>query len=173
MQGFAIVVITILCSVFYGILHDQVTVRICIEYFTIGHPPVFDTDSPTLLALGWGVIATWWMGLILGVPLAITARGGSRTKRTALSLVRPLAILLAAMGLLALLAGIIGAALARTGAVFLLEPLASRVPEEVHVSYLGVLWAHSASYLVGFLGAVVLMVLVWRSRKSSLQEADA
>ena len=24
---------------------------------------MFHTDSPTLLALGWGVIATWWVGL--------------------------------------------------------------------------------------------------------------
>ena len=49
-----IVLLCIAAAVVYGILHDQVTARVCVEYFTIGHPPVFNTDSPTLLALGWG-----------------------------------------------------------------------------------------------------------------------
>ncbi len=39
-------------------LHDHVTVRICVEYFTVFHPPVFATDSTTRLGLGWEVIAT-------------------------------------------------------------------------------------------------------------------
>ena len=48
--------------------------------FTIGHPPVFATDDPTLLGLGWGVIASWWVGLLLGIPLALVARAGGRSK---------------------------------------------------------------------------------------------
>jgi len=35
----------ILAAVFYGILHDQITARICVEYFTIGHPIVFGTET--------------------------------------------------------------------------------------------------------------------------------
>ena len=31
----------ILSAIFYGVLHDQVTARVCVEYFTIGHPPIF------------------------------------------------------------------------------------------------------------------------------------
>jgi hypothetical protein len=58
-HGIAIVVLCIASAVIYGILHDQVTARFCVEYFTVGHPPVFDTTSPTLLGVGWGVIATW------------------------------------------------------------------------------------------------------------------
>jgi hypothetical protein len=59
MEFIKIVLLSILAAVSYGICHDQVTARICIEYFTIGHAPVFRTTSPTLLALGWGVIASW------------------------------------------------------------------------------------------------------------------
>jgi hypothetical protein len=33
--------------VVYGIVHDQVTARVCVEYFTVGHPPVFQTNSDT------------------------------------------------------------------------------------------------------------------------------
>jgi hypothetical protein len=67
METVKIVLLCILSAIIFGILHDQVTARACVEYFTIGHPPIFDTDSPTLLAFGWGIIATWWVGLILGI----------------------------------------------------------------------------------------------------------
>jgi hypothetical protein len=94
MQFFFIVVLCVLAAVTYGILHDQVTARVCVEYFTIGHPPIFGTDDPTLLALGWGVLATWWVGVMLGVPLAVVARLGKRPKRSAVSMVRPLVVLM-------------------------------------------------------------------------------
>lgn len=164
MQYLAIIILCVVSAIVYGIVHDQVTARVCVEYFTIGHPPVFDTDSPTLLALGWGVIATWWVGVLVGVPLAVAARVGGRPKRTAGSLVRPIGMLLAVMGCCALIAGIVGYFLARSGAVVLLEPLASRVPKESRAAFLADLWAHSASYLAGFVGGIVLIVLTWRSR---------
>jgi hypothetical protein len=47
-----IVALCIVAAVVYGIVHDQVTARICLEYFTEFHPPVFLTSSPTLLGLG-------------------------------------------------------------------------------------------------------------------------
>ena len=66
MQSILVILLCIGSAICYGIVHDQITARICVEYFIIGHPPVFGTDSPTLLGLGWGVIASWWVGLILG-----------------------------------------------------------------------------------------------------------
>src|SRR6266566_3553662 len=108
MQALGIVIVSILAAVIYGIAHDQVTARICVEYFTIGHPPVFATDDPTLLAIGWGTIATWWVGALLGVPLAIAARAGSRPKRDLKSLIRPIATLMAVNALCATMAGAIG-----------------------------------------------------------------
>lgn len=164
MQFSLIVILGIISAICYGIVHDQITARVCVEYFTIGHPPVFSTESPTLLAFGWGVLATWWVGLIIGIPLAIAARAGNRPKRTAASLVRPIAILLGVMAICALLAGMLGFNLARHGAVFLTEPLASAVPREKHVPFLADLWAHLASYIVGFVGGIVLIVKTWRSR---------
>jgi hypothetical protein len=58
-EALKIILLCVLSAITYGILHDQVTARICVEYFTIGHPPMFATDSPTFLALGWGILATW------------------------------------------------------------------------------------------------------------------
>ena len=169
MQFILIVVLCIVAAVMYGIVHDQVTARVCVEYFTIGHPPVLHTESPTLLGLGWGVIATWWVGLLLGIPMAIAARVGTRPKRSALSLVRPIGVLLAVMGILALVSGLIGYVLARQGVVFLVEPLASMVPAPKHVAFIADLWAHSSSYLVGFVGGIVLVVRTWKSRAKNVQ----
>ena len=156
MPSFAIVVLAILASIAYGIVHDQITARICVEYFTIGHPPVFGTDDPTLLGLGWGVLATWWVGLILGIPLAVAARAGDRPKRSARSLVRPLIRLLLAMACCATVAGVIGYVAATRHWVILFEPLASAVPADHHVPFLVDLWIHNASYAGGFLGGILL-----------------
>src|SRR5688500_18597339 len=156
----AIVVLCIVAAVIYGVVHDQVTARICVEYFTIGHPPVFGTVDPTLLGLGWGVIATWWVGLILGVPLALSSRVGSWPRLGAAQLVRPLAVMLAVVGALALVAGVAGHVAATRRWVWLVEPMASRVPADRHVAFLTDLWAHSASYIGGFLGGIVLCLYV-------------
>ena len=170
MQIVAIISLSVLSAVLYGMVHDQVTARVCVEYFTIGHPPIFGTDSPTLLALGWGILATWWVGLILGVPLALFARLGRRPKRSAASLIRPILVLLGAMAAVAVLAAAVGYVLARAGAVVLREPLASRVPADQHVPFLTDLWAHNGSYLAGFVGGIVLIVHVWRSRGRAARE---
>jgi hypothetical protein len=166
MQSVAIVLICVGSAILYGILHDQITARVCVEYFTIGHPPVFGTEDPTLLAIGWGVIATWWGGALVGVPLALAARLGSRPKRSARSIVRPVCILFSIMAVSALLAGIIGWLLARQGMVGLIGSLAARVPPEKHVPFIADLWAHSASYFLGFVGGAVVVVSVWRSRRA-------
>lgn len=163
-----IVALAIASAIVYGVLHDQVTARICVEYFTIGHPPIFATESPTLLALGWGVLATWWVGLLLGLLLAFAAPRGPRPIRTARSLRRPIAILLGVMACGALLAGGVGWFLATRGWVHLLEPLASRVPAERHTPFVADLWAHSASYLFGFVGGLVLVRRTWRSRRAPI-----
>ena len=50
MQALAIILLCTASAVAYGILHNNVTARVCVEYFTIGHPALFDTDAPALLA---------------------------------------------------------------------------------------------------------------------------
>lgn len=156
----SIILLCIVAAVLYGVVHDQITARICVEYFTIGHPPVFGTDDPTLLGLGWGVIATWWVGLLLGVPLALCSRVGSWPKFSAKQLVRPLAVMLAAVAVLAFTAGVVGHFAATRRWVWLPEPMASRVPGDRHVVFLTDLSAHMASYVGGFLGGIVLCVYV-------------
>jgi hypothetical protein len=164
MRSLAIIGLCVGSAVIYGILHDQITARICVEYFTIGHTPVFDTADPTLLGIGWGIIATWCAGLLLGIPMAVAARAGKRPKREASSLVAPIAFLLTAMGLCAIVAGFVGWLLSSRGTVFLTGNLASEVPQDKHIPFITDAWAHSASYVVGFVGGLILIASVWRSR---------
>jgi hypothetical protein len=167
MRSPAILLLCVGAAVGYGVLHNQVTARVCVEYFTIGHPPLFDTDDPTVLGLGWGILATWWVGTILGVLLILAARAGNRPPRSVGSLVRPVVLLVLVTGAFALVAGVIGWIAAKAGWFYLLEPEASKVPTDRHVAYLAVMWAHSASYLVGLIGGAVVCFRVWRSRKSA------
>jgi hypothetical protein len=173
MQTVAIIALCIASAVVYGIVHDQVTARVCVEYFTIGHDSsIFKTDSPTLLGIGWGIIATWWVGLLLGISLAIAARAGRRPGRDVRSLVQPIFALLLVMGVCALLGGIAGFILARTEAIHLVEPFASSVPRDRHARFLADGGAHLASYFVGLVGGIVVIARVWRSRGKPIA-ADA
>src|SRR5688572_26157371 len=149
----------------YGIVHDQVTARVCVEYFAVGHPPVFNTDDPTLLGLGWGVLATWWVGLILGMALAVAARAGRRPPRTVRSLVRPYGRLLVGMAVFAAAAGMFGYVAGKSGMIVLPEPLTDKLPKGKWPAFQADAFAHTASYWVGFVGGGILITIVWLSRK--------
>ncbi len=66
-----IVLGAILWSVGLGIAIDLVTANVAVDYFAKYHPHVVDSTSPWILALVWGVIASWWAGSIGGAILAL------------------------------------------------------------------------------------------------------
>jgi hypothetical protein len=154
----------------YGIVHDQITARICVEYFTIGHPRLIESESPTELGVFWGIVATWWAGAILGILIAIAARAGRRTPWPAARVVKQTLILSAVMAACAVATAIAARELAMRGIVHLLPPLDSRVPVEKHVAFITAGGAHVASYAVGFIGGVVLAVWIWRARRLEIHE---
>jgi len=165
MQMFAIFLMCILAAVLYGIVHDQITVRISLEYFSVWHPPVFDTQSPTLLALGWGVFDSWWAGAILGVMLAIAARVGSRPKYTWRMLRKPVLALLILMGMFAGISGVLGYAMAGMGNVILSEEAKLQIPHQKWAAFQACWFTHTASYYVAFVGGSMQVVWVAMSRK--------
>ncbi len=61
---------TTLLACALGVALDLVTANVAVEYFSVHHPPVVDSDSPWVQALVWGVIASWWFGAICGAVLA-------------------------------------------------------------------------------------------------------
>lgn len=172
--GYRIIFLSIAAAVLYGLVMDQITVRVCIEYFSIAHKRLdfIPPDSPTLLALAWGVIATWWVGLMLGIPLAIACRAGSLPKLKPRAVVRPLAILLLVMAGMTLVAGITGYVLAKKE---ILTPgeWAPLIPAAAHVGFVSNACAHLAAYATGFIGGIVLIILTVRRRRLAAAGAKA
>jgi hypothetical protein len=165
MKFLGIVLMCVAAAVGYGVLHDQVTARVCVEYFTVAHPRIVDSDDPTVVGLVWGVVATWWAGLLLGLPLAIAARVGSRPQRSVRSLVRPVLVLLAMMAVFATVSGVVGFVLARSGTVMLPDTLKEQIPAAKWPAMQACALAHQASYNVAFIGGGMLIAWVWVSRK--------
>lgn len=166
LEALKIIGFATLAAIVYGILHDQVTAHICVEYFTIAHPPVFPTESPFLLALGWGIIATWWVGLPLGILLAVAARLGRNAKLGLGDLRRKIVRLMIVSGCAAMIAGVIGASLFAMQLLVLTGEWATVIPESRWPYFAFALWAHSASYAVGAVGGLLVIVATIKRRLS-------
>ncbi len=161
----AIVLLCVGAAVLYGVCHDQVTARVCIEYFSVYHstdvlPPSMDPRSPTQQGFFWGVFATWWMGLFIGVPLSIIARVGTAKPLAARDLLRPVGVLMATMATFALVAGLLGYFLSPDGSatVHSFPSIAREIPPFRLRGFMADYFAHNASYLVGAAGGFVLII---------------
>jgi len=149
----------IVAAVLYGIAHDQVTARIYLPYFTVFHPPIFHTQSPTLQALGWGIIATWWMGAFLGFLLAMACRLGPSPKLDLVDVLRHIGVLLLVMAATATVCGVIGFF---WGSIP--QDMTGLLSHAAERRFLADWWAHNASYASGFVGALVVCILALEKR---------
>jgi hypothetical protein len=171
MEGVKIVALCIVAAVLYGIAHDQITSRVCVEYFTLAHPRIIASESPTALGLLWGVIATWWVGLGLGLALAAVARLGRRRKLDARSLSGPIALVLLGTATVATAAGFAASRVAWLNPGLITVPDLD-LPRGREPSFVAVAAAHAASYASGFFGG--LLVLGWAlSRRLSSPPAGS
>ena len=76
MPALRILAACVALACFYGIVHDQVTVRVSIEYFTLAHPPLGLGENPTVLeellvrrvTNGWVTVHALELELTLRVP---------------------------------------------------------------------------------------------------------
>ncbi len=165
MEFLKIWLLCIVAAVIYGILHDQITARVCVEYFSVAHPMILPLTSPTLLGLEWGILATWWVGCGLGILLAASARLGSLPSLSARELSHPIRLLLVSMACGALVAGVAGFFLTNTGVISLQGPLAEAIPAWKHSRFMADAWAHLASYFIGGCGGLVLCVRTYARRQ--------
>ena len=157
-----IILVCVVAAITYGIRCDQVMARVCVEYFTVFHPPVFATQSLTLLAFGWGVIATWWVALFLGLFLALAARAGPCPKLSGREMFHPIARLLPVMACCALVAGITGFFLANHRLLPEPEWMSPVLTTSNYPRFMADWFAHGASYASGSLGGAVLCMRQYR-----------
>jgi hypothetical protein len=156
-----IVVLCILASVLYGLCHDQVTVRVCPEYFTVAHPPLCTTGSATEVALCWGVAGTWSAGAAIGVLLARVAQPTVGRSVTARELVPQVGILLVAMASTAALMGAVGWWLGPL--MKLPDALAASLPAPTHRPFFAAWFAHGGSYAAGLIASALIVRRTWLS----------
>ncbi len=159
-----IVLFSVAAAIIYGIAHDMVTAHVCVEYFSVAHPQVIDSESPVLLALVWGVLATWWMGLSLGLMLAIAARFGSRPPADLATVRRAIVGVMVVSFATALVCGIAGALLFGNGLIDIPPFWAEIIAPDRHLRFMTVAAAHQGSYLAASLAGLLMIVRTWRRR---------
>ncbi|MCB8933269.1 MAG: hypothetical protein M9921_09685 [Fimbriimonadaceae bacterium] len=152
-------VAVVAATAIFGIALDLVTAHVAVEYFTVHHPHVIDSDSPIAMALIWGVGASWWFGLGAGFLLWWVNR--RRPQPVAWSqifgwIVRALAWLWALMmGILLAVYGLAG-----------LVPMHQRGPTFEHDRRLmAVALTHATEYVLGGVIVVILLVKIVRASK--------
>jgi len=164
MEKAKVILIAILVAITYGIIHDQITAHLCVEYFAVAHPPLFHTKSPTLLGFLWGVFATIGIGAVLGSILAQVSQSEGLHPYPFGRLCRSLLILAAAMALMALFAGVLGFELSRHSIISLPAGFAGMISPARRDRFMAVWFAHCASYLAGLTGGAFIILRIWNQR---------
>lgn len=146
-----------LAAIAYGILHDLVTAHMNVEYFTIAHPPMFNTTSPILLAIGWGTVATWWVGLPLGILMAVAAQYGPMPKLRLVDIRRSVLLLMATSYVIAMISGVFGYLSITHGGGEPTNGWGCCIDREIWAPFTFNSYAHMASYVSGALGGLFLV----------------
>jgi hypothetical protein len=147
------------CSL--GICLDLVTANIAVEYFSVHHPTIVPTANPWILAIVWGVAASWWFGAIAGLVIASI----NHWRQTPLEPRRILkwnliACILIWVTLVTVVLSVIAIA-------ELIPPDKRRATFEHDRRLVAVAMAHQYEYLLGAIALVVIAIMTWRSRPSA------
>lgn len=161
-----VLLMVVCCAVAYGIVHDQITARICVEYFSVAHPALIHTNSPTLLGLFWGIMATFWVGIALGIPLALASqcRSSEQAPVPISELFGRVTKLLVIAAIAAVCAGVAGFCLSQNRLVSLPFGLEEVIPQDRHHRFVAVWYAHNASYLIAVCGGIWMIFQIWKAR---------
>lgn len=161
MEGLKFVGYSALVAVVYGLAHDLVTANICPQYFLPPyHPLIINTHSPWFLALLWGVIATWWMGSIMGGLLALASRVGSWPKLTFAAVWRRILFTMASVWILAMV--LLTCLYLITNVIMADNPKVTDLNRRLVIVGTTHAFSYGASTIAGF--GLVVSILVHRSK---------
>jgi hypothetical protein len=153
----------------YGALHNQLSFSLAPEYFSAFKFNQFDVpwaySQPRLGAAWVGVLASWWMGLIVAAALGLVALRAHSARLMARLLAQSFGLVMLvalAVGLWGLWSGV--QQVTPTTIAHYRNWLAAGVTDPV--AFVRVGFMHNAGYAGGVLGLVVGLVhVLWRTRK--------
>jgi len=168
-EAFRVVALCVLAAVAYGIIHDEFTAHLCVEYFTVAHPHLFSTQSAELLGVAWGITGTWWLGLLLGIVMAhVSTVDSGSPKLTASFLAGRIALIVVVTAFSAIVSGITVYYIALSSHMILPDP---NVPTEKHTVFYAVWAAHLASYFAAISMSLLVVLNVWSIRMRTVVKA--
>lgn len=156
LRAIRFIAVVVVFSCVLGVALDLVTAHVWIDYFTVHHPKVVESTSPVVMAIVWGIGASWWFGAIAGCVLWWFNRGRAHPTPDG-TLIRWTAC--AMVALWAAMVGILGTLYALIG---LLPAHARRPTFDTDRRAMAVALTHQTEYVLGAIALVVLMVLVAR-----------
>jgi hypothetical protein len=154
----------LIAVVIYAVIQDQVSVRLCPEYFTLFHNSIPGLKDPTLLGATWGFLASWWGGVMMGYSAGLCATLGKRPQLAPREIILPLIVLM--LGITTVVA-ISGFSVWRHSEMFgvRIDPgLSMMLPPERHQPLLVVACYHFVAYATSVIGGIVLCVWISRER---------
>lgn len=150
----------------YAVLQDQVSARLCPEYFTVLHNPIPGLTDPTLLGVAWGFLGAWWGGALMGYAAGLCATVGPRPPMTVRQLVKPMLVLVAGVGVVTAIAGFSVWKHAQMMEVEISSVYSRRIPTARHQAAFVVACYHFVAYVAAVVGSVVLCVWI-RTRRAA------
>ena len=151
----SILIFATLVGASFGALRDGL-LRLCV-------PAYFSMEMESVVLVG---ASTWGLfGAILGLALACAARLGTRPKRTARDLRKPILVLLAVIAGFSLIAGIFGYIATGFGLRVLPPEVFDRFPPQTWAGLQFCWFAQITGNYVGFVAGGMQIAWVWVSRK--------
>ncbi len=147
-------------AILYGVIHDQITIRIFAPYLTVWHPKIIESTDPTMVALAWGFAATWWMGVFLGGLLGLACFVGNRRPYGMATVAKTIGFVFVLSGVGAALAGLLASQFGFVAPSSLMGPTIAEMGDEAQHRFSVVWMIHNTSYTVAFwtaLGAAVVL----------------
>ncbi len=148
----------------YAMLQDQISARLCPEYFTVLHNPIPGLTEPTLLGIAWGFLGSWWGGALLGYGAGLAATLGRRPPATLRQLLGPMLAVIAFVTVCTSFAGI---AVSMNADLFSIRVDAislDAIPVQRRVKAFIVATYHLVAYASSVIGSVVAIVCIANKR---------
>lgn len=149
----------------YGAVHNQISYTVSPEYFTkfkfISFHMPWAYEAQRVGASVVGALASWWMGVLIYLPLAAISLRARDTRRMVRSLCTALVLVIIIVFIIGLFGLAIGFLNVGTHNIDTYRHwLMPNVENPVAFIHAG--WMHNFSYAGGFIGLAVGCVFLWR-----------